>query len=487
MKLSENLQDYMYDPFGFVTDFFPWDEIDGGDGPRGWQREYLIELGNRMRVGRETGEPALMALSSGHSIGKSALVSWLILWSMTTYPNTRGVVTANSEPQLKSKTWSELSKWYHLLSCKELFKFTATRLVSSTETMEDTWRFDMMPWNERRTESFAGLHNQGNRIMVIFDEASGIVDEIWNVVTGALMDDDTDIAWCVFGNPTRNTGRFMECFVDGSRWWSRKIDARGVEGINRRFLDDQVRYYGEDSDYVRVRIRGEFPRQDDVQLIGLEEVELACDREAESHVSDSLIMGVDVARHGTDSSQIVFRRGLDARTDESIALSGMDTMVVAGRVASEIHDRRPDAVFVDEGGVGGGVVDRLRQLGHRVIGIQFGSRADSLVDGVEAANKRAEMWLKMKHWLRRGAIPDCQAVRDELTSVDYYIRDKGDVVLESKRDMRRRGLPSPDWADALALTFAMPVLSKRMDRTPPTEFVDYEYDPLSESRVFEPL
>ena len=153
-----------------------------------------------------------LAVASGHGIGKTALVSWIILWAISTKPDARGVVTANTETQLKTKTWAELGKWFHMFIGKDFFSLTATALFAKDSAHERTWRIDMVPWCERNTEAFAGLHNKERRILVVFDEASAIPDVIWETTEGALTDANTEIIWCVFGNPTRNTGRFRECF-----------------------------------------------------------------------------------------------------------------------------------------------------------------------------------------------------------------------------------------------------------------------------------
>ena len=208
-KLNDELIDaageFAHNPLGFVA--FSWP----GTIPRKWQAEILTELGEKLKTGEiDTFSAILEAVASGHGIGKSALVAWLIMWALCTEVDTKGVVTANTENQLKTKTWAELAKWYSTCRYKHWFKFTATALFSSDPSHERKWRIDMIPWSERNTESFAGLHNAGKRILVVFDEASAIPDVIWEVTEGALTDEDTEIIWLAFGNPTRNTGRFRE-------------------------------------------------------------------------------------------------------------------------------------------------------------------------------------------------------------------------------------------------------------------------------------
>jgi hypothetical protein len=204
-----------------------------------------------------------------------------------------------------------------------------------------------------------------------------------------------------------------------------------------------------------------------VQFIDTELVDEATKREAIASLYDPLIMGVDVARFGDDQSVIRFRKGRDARTHPPLKFRGIDTMQLAARIAEQYNQLRPDAVFVDGGGVGGGVVDRLRQLRVPVIEVQAGAKPDRSAgqaiqaDDVVYSNKRAEMWGTMKEWLKQGgAIDDDQALRADLTAVEYgyMLREGRDaILLEKKEDMKKRGLASPDDGDALALTFSYAV------------------------------
>jgi len=181
---------------------------------------------------------------------------------MSTFKDTRGVVTANTETQRKTKTWAELAKWFRLCwFASQMFDLTATAIFSVSPDHQKTWRIDMVPWSERNTEAFAGLHNKGKRILLIFDEASAIPDVVWEVSEGALTDEGTQIIWCVFGNPTRNTGRFKGCFAGKTRrrWNRRQIDSRTSVFVNRGQIDEWISDYGIDCDFVKVRVRGMFP------------------------------------------------------------------------------------------------------------------------------------------------------------------------------------------------------------------------------------
>lgn len=483
------------DPLAFVEQAFPWGneryELVDHTGPDTWQ----IEILEQIRDGITSVASAIqVAVASGHGPGKSALVAWLILWAVSTRADTKGVVTANTEVQLRTKTWAELAKWYRLFIAKHWFNFTATALYSADEAHEKTWRIDAIAWSERNTEAFAGLHNQGKRVAVFMDEASAIPDVIWETTEGALTDADTEILWCAFGNPTRNTGRFRECFGRfRHRWKTHQIDSRTARLTNKEQIAKWVADYGEDSDFVRVRVRGVFPRAGSMQFISSEVAEEAASPLRDAHVDRfaPCVMGVDVARFGDDSSVICFRRGRDARTVKWIELRGVDTMQLAARVVDEAREHRPDAIFVDGGGVGGGVVDRLRYLHQPVTEVQFGGKSDRSLgvadnDAIIYANKRAEMWGSMREWLKGGMIPtDDPALLIDLVGVEYgyVLRDGRDAIqLERKEDMKKRGLASPDKADALALTFAYPVVPHdHSEQFASRRKVETDYNPLAEA------
>ena len=436
------------DPLNFVQHAFDWGrgELAGHDGPDGWQANVLDTIGKHIRS--ESNDRALrMAVASGHGVGKSALVAWLILWAMTTRPHLSGVVTANTQRQLETKTWREVAVWHRRLVNREWFTLTADKLASANHP--ETWFTAVVPWSKERPEAFAGLHAQ--HVLVIYDEASSIPDVIWDVSEGAMT--TPGALWFAFGNPTRTSGRFRECFGRfRHRWDAVHLDARTTRLASRGQIDEWIADYGEDSDFVRVRVKGEFPRIGSAQFIAPGLVDAARGRRSVGY--GALVMGVDVARFGDDQTVFAFRQG-DAVKHIS-RFRGLDTMETAGRVAEAIVARRPAAVFIDGIGVGGGVVDRLRQLGFHIADVNAANRA---YNDRQYANRRVEMWGHLRDWLKAGGcLPaDDQALADDLIGPEYSFDAGNRILLEKKQDMRLRGLASPDAADALALTFADPV------------------------------
>lgn len=456
-QLIEFLAEFTADPLGFVYAAFPWGEGDlkDYDGPDDWQKDILQEIKDGLLT---IDEAIQIAIASGHGIGKSCLVAWLILWAISTYEDTKGVVTANTENQLKTKTWAEVAKWYRLFIGKSLFAYTATALFSVDPEHEKTWRIDMSPWSERNTEAFAGLHNKGKRILIVFDEASAIPDIIWEVAGGALTDENTEIIWCAFGNPTRNSGRFRECFRKfRHRWTTKQIDSRTVAMTNKTELSKMVEDFGEDSDIVKVRIKGQFPSSSDRQMISTTLADAGRGKHLQSQQYNfaPVIIGVDPAWSGGDEIAIYKRQGLAASLLATYEKNDND-FVIAGYVAQFEDQYKADAVIIDMG-YGTGIYSAGVQMGREWLLVSFGEAAPE----IGYLNVRAYGWSKMKDWLKEGgAYPDDQTTYDDLIGPEYVVRMDGKIQLEAKEDMKKRGLPSPNRADALAITFMRPVVKK---------------------------
>nr|UWG00430.1 MAG: Terminase [Bacteriophage sp.] len=462
-ELFEALGALTHDPLAFVYFAYPWGEsgtpLEDMEGPDEWQIQILKDIGKQLKKGKDLQTAIQEAVASGHGIGKSALISWLIHFAISTHENTRGVVTANTEGQLRTKTWPELSKWHNMFIAKDLFTYTATAIFSSDKDYEKTWRIDAIPWSKNSPESFAGLHNQGNRILVLFDEASAIDDVIWEVTEGALTDANTEIIWCAFGNPTRNSGRFRECFRKYRKFWNTyQIDSRTVKISNKAKINEWLEAYGEDSDFFKVRVRGVFPSASDLQFISTEIADKAQKQVYKPGQFEHLpvIIGVDPAWTGSDSLEIVMRQGYYMKSLASIPKND-DDWRMAQLIAQFEDEYKADAVFIDMG-YGTGIYSIGKQLGRKWRLIEFGGKSNDPV----YLNMRAYMWGQMKEWLREGGSipPNDQALYDDIVGPEAIIDKNGHIQLESKKDMKDRGLPSPNKGDALALTFAARVVKK---------------------------
>lgn len=460
---AEWIMSFHDDPYDWVLACYPWGEegtaLAKYDGPDEWQTEVLVGLRDQIRAGVKN---IRIAVSSGHGIGKTALVSWIIHWYISTHPTPQIVVTANTGVQLTTKTWRELAKWKQHAINGFMFDWSATsyRYIG----MEALWSANAIKWSAHNSEAFAGTHEEN--VLMVFDEASGIADVIWEVAAGAFTSHGG--LWLAFGNPTKNSGRFYESTFgrQRKRWTTFVIDARKARMRNDELIKEWIEDWGEDSDYVRVRVRGLPPKQGPLQFISSEVVQAAVERVIDpASISNRLpkLMGFDVARQGDDSSVVVLRHGRKLLTFESgediVRYRIPNITKLCLHVSQLIVENRPDIVFVDGTGLGAGAVDYLRSLGHdNIVEVHGGEDA---TDKKVFLNKRMEMWDRMRQWLDGADIPDDAQLNIDLTTPEKDFQEKTQKMkLESKEDMKKRGADSPDSADAIALTFYHRVPSK---------------------------
>ena len=457
---------------------FPWNEkgtpLEHFKGPRKWQREVLIQIGEHIQAnqGLIDFNTLRKCISSGRGIGKSALVSWITIWMLSTRIGSTTIVSANSESQLRSVTWAEITKWLAMSLNSHWFEVSATRLMPAkwlTELVERDlkkgtryWAVEGRLWSAENPDAYAGVHNYDG-VMVIFDEASGIDDAIWAVTAGFFTENTPHRFWLAFSNPRRNTGYFYECFHSKRDFWATTVvDARTVEGTDKAIYQQIIDEYGADSAQAHVEVYGEFPSEGDDQFISSLLIDEAMKRQPHKDDTAPIIVGVDPARFGADATVIAVRQGRDLIA--IMRYRGDDTMTVVGHVIDAIEEYKPALVVIDEGGVGGGVVDRLKEQRYKIRGVNFGSKSKNpLMYG----NMRAQMWGSMRDWLKNASIPKERTLKTDLISPLMKPDSKGTIFLESKKDMKSRGLASPDAADAICVTFAYPVAHReRVDKTP---------------------
>ena len=455
-------------PETFVLFAFPWGQpntpLERFKGPRMWQRRLLRRIGEHIKNNRgaDVMDALRMARSSGRGIGKSALVSWLILWMLSTRIGSTVTVSANSENQLRSVTWGELTKWTTMAINSHWWEISATKLTPAswmTDLVERDlkkgtryWGAEGKLWSEENPDAYAGTHNMDG-MMVIFDEASGIPDGIWSVAAGFFTENILDRYWLAFSNPRRNTGYFFECFHGKRDFWDTEIiDARTVEGTDKGIYDQIIAEYGEDSMQARVEVYGEFPAAGEDQFISPMIVDDAMERKPYKDTTAPIVIGVDPARGGMDSTVIAVRQGRDIVAIKRYR--GDDTMTTVGHVIDAIEEYKPVLTVIDEGGLGYGILDRLVEQKYKVRGVNFGWKAKN---PAAYQNKRAEIWGMMREWLRTASIPKDRALKADFIGPMKKPNSAGSIALESKREMKARGLASPDAADAIAVTFAYPV------------------------------
>lgn len=485
-ELADLMAECYADPLKHVMVSYPWNQkgtpLADRSGPDKWQRDFLNELGGEIKKRNFNGHSAVMPIqfstASGHGIGKSCLSAWLIIFIRDTRPHSFGTITATTAEQLRSRTFGELSKWHNLSLTQHWFQLNAGSAGSLNmfHKSDRTWGCSGQTCQENNSEAFAGQHRDTSTSYYLFDEASGVPDSIYNVRAGGLSDGEP--MTFDFGNPTKNSGRFYEN-MEGKfrhRYIRRSIDSRDVEITNKELFKEWENDFGVDSDFFKVRVRGIFGSSSDMQFISRDDVDKGIGLDVSVTPADALVMGVDVARFGDDASVICFRQGRDAESQGLHVYRSMDTMTLASEIARLAKEKNPDVIFIDGGGVGGGVVDRCRQLALNIVEINFGSKATQK----GFANMRSQMWGNMKEALKDGVrLPDHKDLLADLTGLEYGYNIRNDIQLESKKDAKKRGIASPDLGDALALTYALPVAPNRMGYDGSQyNSTQHDYDPL---------
>ena len=484
------------DPEAFVMFAFPWGKpnspLEHFAGPRTWQlkalrkmRAHILENHRKTSLGIDP-ELLQLARASGRGIGKSAFLAWVALWLFSCVPASTVIVSANTEQQLKSTTFPEIRKWATMAIHSRWFEHNAMSLrpaewlidsmKRTTEYDDAYWYIQARLWSEEAPDAFAGVHSQRG-MAVLFDEASGIASCIWPVTQGYFTDKTVHRFWIAISNPRNPSGEFFECF-HGNRvaWDHENIDARTVVENDQSLYNNIIRQYGDDSDQARVEVYGQFPRQGDYQFIGRGEVEDASNREVFDDIGAPLLMGVDPARFGNDQAVIAFRQGRDARGVSFEKYKKCSVVELAEHCARAIDKYKPDACFVEGDGVGGGVADILKASGDNIVEVKVGGGAQ---DKEMYANHRVELWGRMRDWLGTAAIPDDKELMEDLCAPLYEYSLKGQLKLEPKDKMKKRGYASPDSGDALAMTFSRTIsrkdsnLTKRRNRGRVASGLDY--------------
>jgi hypothetical protein len=466
--LAETLAKMRDDPLGGALYLWGWGAQSlAGCRLEDWQFQTYIKLRDHLQNPLTRHHPFRLAIASGHGIGKSAFLSQMQIIMLSTFPMTRCIVTANTEGQLRTKTWPELAKWHQLALNSHWFEYTKTALISKDVNSSENWRSDAVTWSLTNTDAFAGAHNQGKRLFEAFDEASQIPKEIFEVTEGAMSDKNTQLIWLAFGNPTQLSGPFYDCFHSPkSRWQTLQIDSRTVTITNKDELDGQIGEHGEDSDFVRIRIRGMFPRSSINQAIPREWVDKAAKRVIK-HQSEfdyaPCIVGIDGSWTGDDPLAVYVRQGNYCK--RILVLNKNDNDIqTAGKIVGAVRQLHPypvDAWILDQG-YGTGIYSALKVMGFKkVFLVPFGGSSPD----PGFANMRTYIWREMGLWLRDGGvIQDDVELEQELGWPEMHTVPSGKragwAILESKKDMAARGLKSPNMADALAVTFSMPIQKK---------------------------
>lgn len=410
--------------------------------PEPWQAEALDKVARHDRI----------AIRSGHGVGKTTFLAWIVLWFMLTRIPSQIPVTANSQDQLRDVVWTALAQWARELpgQLREELDIGAERI--SLKNAPDQGFAVARTASKDRPEALQGFHAEN--MMFVLEEASGIPEEVIVVAQGALSTPGAKVV--MVGNPTRGAGYFFDAFHSlRERWCCMHVSSEDVSRA-RGHIEDIIARYGKESNQYRVRVLGEFPIEDDDVVIPLHLCEAATERQVEPLDSYRIVWGLDVARFGDDRCALAKRQG-NALLECIKPWQNKDIMQTAGIVMDEWNktwpEDKPKEILVDAIGLGAGVADRLRELGLPAHAINVAERPSSR-DRYE--RMRDELWFRAREWLeaRDCVMPDDAALIAELTDVRYTFRSTGKIKVESKDEMKERALKSPDLADAFVLTFA---------------------------------
>lgn len=425
------------DPVLFVEQVFQVE-------PDEWQKQALYGIRDNDQV----------AVRSGHGVGKSALMAWITLWWMLTHYPCKIAATAPTSHQLQDVLWGEIARWWGQLppGLKSLLLVKQDRVELASNPMES---FAVARTaRKEQPEAFQGFHSPN--MLFLVDEASGVEDIIFQVGQGAMSTHGAKTLMA--GNPTRTSGYFYDAFhTMRDNWHTIKVSCTDSKMVDPSFIESMKKQWGEDSDVFRVRVLGDFPASDVNTVVPLELVEASIGREVDGN-EGKIIWGLDVARFGTDRTALA-KRKKNVLLEKVRQWQGKDLMQTVGLVVQEYeetdYNNRPDWIMVDSIGVGSGVVDRLRELGYPVRGINV-SESPSVNDR-KYERLRDELWWRAREWFesRDVKIPDQLDLIADLTTPQYEIRSSGKIKVESKTDIKKRLPRSPDLADAFCLTFAV--------------------------------
>jgi hypothetical protein len=430
-----------------------------GCEPDGWQEDVLNDFGRGERR---------IAIRSAHGPGKTCLLAWLVIYMLLFRFPQKTVATAPTRGQLFDGLYAEVLTWWKRLplDIQNLYVTKSDRIELLASPAESF--FTAKTARPETPEALQGIHSEN--VLIIADEASGVPEPIFEAGSGSMS--GASACTILAGNPVRTSGFFFEAFHKLANLWKtyhvRCAFADWPTGvpstrITKTYAEEQAILYGEESAAYRIRVLGEFPKADEDTVIPYVLVESARNREIEERPDAVRVWGVDVARFGSAKNALVVRTNRNVLSVEM--WNGVDLMQTAGRIHEKYnattHAERPQVILIDVNGLGGGVVDRLYELGLPVRGINVG---ESTNIGNRFIRLRDELWWKGREWLEGMGVAIVSNRKDkdsaeelmakELVQPKYKFLSTGKLQVESKDEMRKRGVPSPDVADAFILTMA---------------------------------
>lgn len=480
-KARDRIREWRRDPVKFAIDVF-------GIEPDAWQVDAMRALGGEYNPARR------LCMRACTGPGKSATLAWMGWHRLACFASTgehpKGAALSITADNLKDNLWAELAKW-QARSPFLMSAFTWTKEKIYANDHPETWFLSARSFAkdanaEAIGRALSGLHSKYP--FVLLDETGDMPVSVGRAATQIFTGNPRDAAIIQAGNPTSTSGLLYEsCTKAGEQWDLITItadpdDPKRTPRVSREHAEEMIRTYGRDNPWVMATILGLFPPSGFNALLGADEVDASMARsyKADEIINAPIVLGGDVARQGDDSSAIAMRRGRQAFPIRTLRIP--DTMLLAQQFIMESNDKQDDAFFVDEtGGYGAGVIDAMRLLGKDVIGVQFGAKPNDY----RYFNKRSEMYFELAQWVKAGgALPPDRELKEELCATTFvYQGDKFRVV--DKALIKEQLGRSPDKADALALTFAMPVAPRTVLPNPLHRAHNAQrrdYDPYSSDR-----
>lgn len=405
-----------------------------------------------------------IGVRSGHGVGKTSGLGIVVLWYLGTRPSCLIVCTATTEDQLKHQLWREMRIWASKAIDPWFSNFEIESRKAYRKDNPEGAVAIMRVARKDKPENAAGFHH--DHLLEIVDEGSAVDDIFYEAVDGCLTKPDNQLITA--GNPTRLSGQFHRAFhTESHKWKTLHFSSLDSPLVDENYGTDIADKYGEQSNIYRIKVLGEFAKSESDALILLEWIEAAAGRAADDR-GDEIIIGVDPGRStDKDASGIIARSGHRVLAVKQVW--ERDLMKVAGhakefkRQVTEAWPSLPWGYFaVDVIGLGAGTHDSLKEQGEETVEVDVSKPAPDLWDqtGPKPAGMRDHLWLEARDFIKEGGSirglegEDCEILKSELSGPKYSLNSKGEIVVESKKSMKKRGLHSPNLADALCLTFA---------------------------------
>jgi hypothetical protein len=479
---AATLKRWRAEPPRFVREAF-------GVEPDEWQDDVLRDVADLDRVGA-----IRLAMVASKGPGKSTVDAWLAWWFLCTRPHGKLVATSITEDNLSDGLWAELAKWQARSPfLQAAFTWTASQVYANEAPA--TWFASARAWPkggsaEQQADTLAGIH--ADHVMFVIDEAGGVPSGVAAAADAGLANatpgSGRTALFLLSGNPTHLEGPLYEAATsDAARWRVHRVNGdpdnpKRSPRVDIEWARGLIKRWGRNHPFVLVNVLGQFPPTQADKLLGPADVDAAESRLVRPHevAAQAKVLGVDVARFGDDASVLTLRQGRLVWNPRE--LRNVNTVQLAGQAYTVAQKHRVQAVFVDVGGVGAGVYDTLLSMGAPAVAVDFGSAAQ---EPDRFANARAEMWWRMAEWVREGGgrLPVVPELRRDLCGPRYSFTRDARVLLESKEDMKKRGLPSTDYGDSLATTFYRPVAPPAADdvwatQVPEREHEGLDWDPI---------